>query len=176
VDYRALIPFLEDGPLALVESTPDGSLVQGAMMTVFDAPRELVFETIASPEHYPDFVPHVATVTVTSTDAGGRFLDWVYSTPILKVRFGGRFRAWAPSRTHLVATGGDIKAGAWGWELKPLPPGRTLGVYYDSASLRDAGFILRKLIDSDRSFEHGLSVALGISMVRAVKGRMPAGR
>jgi hypothetical protein len=130
-----------------------------------------VYDVVASPERWADFLPHTSELKVAPAPGGARRLDWTLKTAILTVRFSALMHAWPLARTHLVATGGDIKVGAWGWELRELAADRTFAVYYDSSDLHDAGFLFRKLLASDPSFAHALNVALMLSMTMAVKSR-----
>ncbi|HEV8321998.1 MAG TPA: SRPBCC family protein [Myxococcota bacterium] len=172
IDAAAVTPFLKGGELALIESNPDGSLMQGSMIAVINKSIADTYAVVGTPEKYSEFVPHVTESKLVKTEGDSKFIAWRVTSPVGDVKFENKFRGWPAKRTHLVATGGDIKVGAWGWELRELTPTSTFAVYYNYADLRGGGFVLRKMIETDPSFEHGLNVANSLTMMLAVKKRV----
>jgi ribosome-associated toxin RatA of RatAB toxin-antitoxin module len=171
IDVPAILPYLKNAEMALLESNPDGSLMQGSMIAVIDKPQAEVYSVVAAVERYSEFVPHVTESKLTKVEGDSKYLSWRVKSPVGDVKFENKFKGWPSKRTHLVSTGGDIKVGAWGWELRELTPTSTFAVYYNYVDLRGAGFVLRKMIEMDPSFEHGLNVANSLTMMLAAKRR-----
>jgi hypothetical protein len=66
---------------------------------------------------------------------------------------------------------GDIKTGAWRWELIPLSETRTVLVYTLYTDIRESSWVLKMALKSDPSMEHGINIATGLVTISAIKRR-----
>jgi ribosome-associated toxin RatA of RatAB toxin-antitoxin module len=169
------------GELALIESRPDGTLRQITIYTVVDAPVDKVEYVVAHPKEYPDFVPNVVKSDIVgSTGEGGLFYEWELDVPLVnlkgtsKVSFEPAPRTGAAPSVHIETVRGDVPNGTWEWQFLPASGGRTLLAYHGYADVRHSSWFLKKLIQHNKTIEHGALLASGIVFVKAVKLRAEA--
>src|SRR3990172_11783478 len=63
-EFEAAMPLLGRGSVALGESDERGWLRQVAIASIYDAPRALVFRTMADVARYPDFLQNFSEIDV----------------------------------------------------------------------------------------------------------------
>src|SRR5262249_19585882 len=124
------------------------------------------------------FVPNVVGSRLAGTTAaGGLFYDWELEVPLVNLKGINRMSFSAPPvpgaarSIEIEGVSGDIRAGLWRWDFLPASRGRTLLAYHGYADLAHASWFLRKLIQHNRTLEHGAFLAAGIVFVKAVKLR-----
>ena len=175
--------FAERGELVLIESNRGGTLKQITLMTVVRAPRQIVWDVLSATERYPDFVPNVVrSKTIVQRDHE-RVVSWELEVPLINVEGKNRYRFSPPQAMDVDAVSGDLKTGAWRWELYPLGDDATLAVEYAYSDIRNLNRIIRWMIRGNMTLEHGLVLSAATVFIKALKqraesiaGRGPAGR
>jgi len=167
-DPDSLIPFLKKGELSLVQSKPDGTLEQVASMVLIDAPLKKVFDTITDYATYKSFLPNVVKSDIVYKDADHTDVSMEVDVPIKNIHYTLRYRTNGKSVIEIELVKGDIKTGAYRWDLIDTDDG-TLVIYTTVTDLSETSWIMKKLISSQPTIEHAANVATGILTVKAVK-------
>lgn len=165
---RKLIAF---GPLAIIESNTDGTLKQCVLLADVAASKEQLAKIIHQPGRYPEFLPNIAEQKVV--DAGGGKLKLAYEldVPLANLEGESLMEIEASGDVEVVATGGDITRGRWRWELTALGPDRSMPIHYAYSDVRETSFFVRKLIEKQPLFEHGIVVAASTVAIMGMKAR-----
>jgi len=167
-DPDSLIPLLRKGELSLVQSRPDGSLEQVASIVLIDAPLKKVFDTITDYAAYKNFLPNVVRSEIIYKDADHTDVSFEIDVPIKNIHYTLRYRTNGKCVIEIELVKGDIKTGAYRWDLFDTDDG-TVVIYTTVTDVSETSWIMKKLIDSQPTIEHAANVAAGILTVKAVK-------
>src|SRR5215831_11941273 len=176
-------PLAGRGELALIESKPDGRLRQITIYTLINAPPEKCDYVIAHPKEYPWFVPNVVKSELAGEIDGGKkglFYSWELDVPLVNLKGMSRMTfsdpptAGAGRRIHVETIAGDVPDGTWDWDFLPASGGKTILVYHGYADVRKSSWFLKKMIEHNKTLEHGAVLASGIVFVKSVKLRAEA--
>lgn len=167
---NALVPLLERGELALVESGPGGRSKQIAIMTVIAAPPEPVYDAILKVEAYPEFLRNMKSTRVTQRTASVVGYEWVLDLPVFDLAGHRAMRGQRPRLVEVRGTRGHFRSSQDRWELFAVDGGRrTLAVLYRAVEFRDAGVVLRTLTELEPSMANALNLAMGFVQVRSLR-------
>ena len=171
------------GELALIESKPDGTLRQVTIYTLVNAPPEKCEYVVSHPKEYPDFVPNVVKSDLAGQIDGGKgglFYSWELDVPLVNLKgisrmtFGAPPAAGAGRRVHVETIAGAVPNGTWDWDFLPAQGGKTIMGYHGYADIRRSSWFLKKIIEHNKTIEHGAFLASGIVFVKSVKLRAEA--
>lgn len=180
-ELEAIAPLLRTGTVSLVEYANDGELPAVVIATEVDAPAAEVARVIGDPRHYPDFMPALDEVTVTTDEAGQLSYTWAWQTSIFQLRGDNVMQQFAPPPEHpevgwrfvVRSTGGDLGAGRTVWRV--LPRGdRALLMTSSRMDFRDANYIARQLASASSSMNRTVNIAINFAMI--LRTRMEAER
>ncbi len=172
-DASTMAPMLDQGELIWVNSQKDGQFKQASIMSIVNATVKKTWDAVTDYDHYNEFMPNAKKIVVLSREGNDAILsytidlpgpDFVYTlrhhhTPFTKVDI------WPENDK------GDIKTGAWRWQLFPLGENRTVLVYTLYTDIRESSWILNIALKSDPSMEHGINIATGLVTINAIKRR-----
>src|SRR5215471_13764561 len=176
-------PLAGRGELALIESKADGRLRQITIYTLVNAPPDKCDYVIAHPKEYPWFVPNVVKSELAGEIDGGKkglFYSWELDVPLVNLKgisrmtYGDPPVASAGRRFHVETIAGDVPDGTWDWDFLPAPGGKTIIAYHGYADIRRSSWFLKKIIEHNKTIEHGAFLASGIVFVKSVKLRAEA--
>ncbi|HUU02762.1 MAG TPA: SRPBCC family protein [Myxococcota bacterium] len=174
IDLGTLGPLLEKGELSLVESYRSGRLRQVTVMGLIKASPDKVWDVLTDYNHYTQFFPNLANLEIVRRSGNDAVLAYELEVPGSNIEYT-LVHHHVPRRRidiRLADDEGDIQTGAWRWELIPSAAGkRTIVVYTLYTDVRESSWIIRQVLKSSPSLEHGLNVATGLVTVRAVKKR-----
>jgi ribosome-associated toxin RatA of RatAB toxin-antitoxin module len=162
-----LLPF---GTVALIESNDDGSLRQVVLFADVAAPQDRVHQVITTPERYPEFLPNLVEQKVKHLSDRKLELEYEIDVPLANLEGTTVMEIEEGGGVEVVATGGDITRGRWRWELAPRN-GHTVPVHYAYSDVRETSFVVRKLIEQQPMFEHGIVVAASTVAILGIKAR-----
>ncbi len=171
LDLSKLKDLLAHGQLALVESYPDGTLMQTAILGVVNAPKAKIAAIVQDPAKYPEFIPNFAEQIVTPKGDHQLHMAWELEVPITNLEGTSLMTIEPDGSVDVVATGGDIKRGRWRWEFSPFGEGRTIPVHYAYSDVRESSWVTKKLVQKEPLFEHGIVMASGTVALAAMKAR-----
>lgn len=166
-----LRPFAERGELALIESNKDGTLRQLALVTVVRAPMDAMYRAISTTEEYTQFVPNVVKSDTVKQVGETRWVAWELEVPLFNLTGTNAYTFHAPDAMDVETSSGDVRTGAWRWELFPLSENSTLAVEYAYSDVRDVNFVMRKLIAKNRTVEHGAVLSAATVFMKSAKAR-----
>jgi ribosome-associated toxin RatA of RatAB toxin-antitoxin module len=170
-DLASLKKLLEHGQLALIQSNDDGSLRQVALLTVVDAPKAKLASVVCDPAKYPQFIPNLAKQTVTEEAKGKLKLEYELEVPMVNLDGVSQMTIEADGSVDVVAIGGDIKRGRWRWEFNSIGDQVTVPVHYAYSDVSETSWFVKKLIEKQPLFEHGIVVAASTVALTAMKAR-----
>lgn len=172
---RAVMRLAQRGEVALVQSRPDGTLAQVAVMARYDQPPAAAWAVASDPARYPEFMPTVERIEILERTAERIRYVHVFKVPLIELSVLSEMRLLPRHRLAMRITGGDLKRGTYAWEFLPADGGRqTLALFYANTDIREQSWFLEKLVEREPYFEHGLNVGLGLVSTRAVGRRTAA--
>ncbi len=166
-----LQPLLKHGQIALIESYPDGALKQVALFTEVHAPRAKMAQIVQDPAKYPEFIHTFARHDVTKTPDGRLRLDWEIEVPMQNVEGISMMSIEADGSVDVQATEGDLKRGRWRWEFIALGENLTIPIHYAYSDVREASWVIKRIVDKQPLYEHGIVIASGTIAMTAMKAR-----
>jgi ribosome-associated toxin RatA of RatAB toxin-antitoxin module len=170
-DLQQMRRLLEYGQLALIESNDDGSLRQVALLTMVDAPKQKLASVVYEPAKYPEFIPNLAKQKVTEESKNHLKLEYELEVPMVNLEGTSKMTIEDDGSVDVVAVDGDIKRGRWRWEFNALSETTTVPVHYAYSDVSETSWFVKKLIEKQPLFEHGIVVAASTVAVRAMKAR-----
>ncbi len=119
-------------------------------------------------ERYPEFVDRVARVAVRERGEEELLFDAELEMPFQNLEYTLRYVFAADGRVDVFGEAGVLEGGRWCWQVLPSDDG-ALVVYTSEGEIGDgAGFVLRKILDSDPDLQPGLAFAQGLRFLRAI--------
>jgi ribosome-associated toxin RatA of RatAB toxin-antitoxin module len=165
---KALLQF---GQLALIESNDDGSLRQVALLAAVGASKQTLASVVHQPAKYPEFIPNLAKQRVTEESKNHLKLEYEVEVPMVNLEGVSRMTIEDDGSVDVIAVDGDIKRGRWRWELYALGDKMTVPIHYAYSDVSETSWFVKKLIEKQPLFEHGIVVAASTVAVRAMKAR-----
>jgi ribosome-associated toxin RatA of RatAB toxin-antitoxin module len=173
LDVRAMAPMLEQGELIWVNSQKDGKFKQASIMAVVNAGVKKTWDTVTDYDHYNEFMPNAKKIVVLSREGNDAVLSYTIDLPGPDFEYTLRHHHTPYTKVDIRPENdkGDIKTGAWRWELIPLTDNRTVLVYTLYTDIRESSWVLKMALKSDPSMEHGINIATGLVTISAIKRR-----
>lgn len=174
VDFTPLVPLMEKGELSLVESYRSGRLRQVTVVSLIKATPDKVWRVLTDYEHYVDFMPNLDEIEIVKRQGADVVIEYELEVPGPNMDYTLIHRHAPKTRIDITLADdeGDIQTGAWRWELIPHQNGsQTILVYSLYTDVRESSWVLRQIMKSQPSLEHGLNVATGLVTIRAIKKR-----
>lgn len=171
LDMRALDPLLDRGYVTLVESFPDGRLRQASIITYANAELHKVFGVANDPGRYHEFMSSILRSPVLKKGGPTTVYELEVEVPMINLTFASRAVQTGPFSIRTRSIGGDLEDARFGWDMQEAGANRTLVLHYLNTDARQASWLLRRMIHREPYFEHGLNVAIGLVMARAIRGR-----
>ena len=169
---KSLRRLLKRGVVGLVRSKRDGRLAQAVMLQDVGRAPEAVHAVARDPRDYPEFIPSIASVSITQREGNKlRYLSEI-KMPLIDLEVLTELKEMSGLRLAFKIVSGDLKSGRYAYEFLPMANGnRTLMVFYTNTDIRDQSWFLKKLIEKEPYYQHGLNLGLGFVNVRAVAKR-----
>jgi len=173
-ELETAMPLLRRGTLAIIESDARGWLRQVAIASIDDAPRDLVFRTIADAARYPEFMRTFSEIDIRQSQ--GRLLayDWTWRGVLFDFRGSNMMTLTPPSRIDVRTTSGDLGEGRFLVDLHELPGGKTLTVSTMFTDPRRGNWLARTLVARNPSTLHGMNLSVGMVFAYGMKARVEA--
>lgn len=164
-----LVPLLERGEAALIESKPNGHLRQVALFALVNASPKQVMAVVADAANYPKFISHIDYAEVIQRAGKVSKVKWQLKTPVVTVGGVHKVVDARPGHLRYRVLSGDLKTGVWRWEAVPVSGGRrSVAVLYTYADLRDSHWVLEKLIALKPDLEHAAVIAGNLVQLKGV--------
>jgi hypothetical protein len=158
---------LERGRVAVIRSTPEGRLADVSILDTVYAAVTKVEQAILDARDYAKFVDGVKK----SYDTGGTGafeLEQDLSIFTWTTRFALHA---AGAAVDVAGLQGDLRSAHYRWDLSVQKPKETLVVYRAAQNLMAASpLLLGPLFREQPTFEHGLSVSIGLLYVAGIRG------
>lgn len=172
-DIRLLRPLLETGVVSLVEFAYGDQIPAIVIACEIGAPADVVASVVGEPAHYPEFMPALDAVDVTSAEGDAQSYDWSWHTSIFTLHGQNTMVRYDPPadqaergyRFVVRSEGGDLGTGRTVWRILPRGPGRSLVMTSSRMDLRDANYIARQLAAASSTMNRSIHVALAFSMM-----------
>jgi ribosome-associated toxin RatA of RatAB toxin-antitoxin module len=168
---EGLVPLLDIGTLALIESHPGGELRQVAVLTTVEAPRDRLAGVVGQPGAYPEFMTSLKRMEVERTQDHELALNWKISVPMASMSGRSKMVFRPDGSIDAWTVGGDVKDGRWRWEFHALDEERSVPVHYVYSDLRESSFFTRIVLNAEPMLEHGIVGASGTVAVTGMKAR-----
>jgi hypothetical protein len=175
---RALLaPYLERGPVGLVELSQGDVLPAVSVAAYVEAPADLAARVIGTPAEYPKFMRTLDHVEVLSKTASQTAYKWTWQTGVLFLEGENRMTALAPPkdkpqlghRISVKSERGQLGEGRLMWRVIPVSPQRSMVSLSMRVDMRDANFVMRQLDAAARSVNRSVNIALCYVMLLGAK-------
>ncbi len=164
----ALGPLFKRGTVILVERSANGAFRNALVAQTVDAPVAVVTKLLAAPDQWPSAVPVVSELEVTSRKNGAPHdVRIEMNLSIFSVDGAARITKTFKGVT-LQGTGGSFSKTRMQFTATPLPDGRTVLQSVGRADMTHASFLLRRLVQREPTFAHGLNSAAQLLFVRGL--------
>ena len=177
LDLEAMAALIGDNELALVEPYPDGTFKQATVMTVVNAPRDIVWGVVTDYENFAQFLPAIERARIAHVQGNETVIAYRLNVPGPNISYTVRYTHNYPDSIdiRLEDDKGAIRTGGWRFELYPFDDGKkTFLVYYLITDVREASWIIRYILKNHPVLEHGINMATGLVTVRPMKMRAEA--
>ncbi len=169
---QAMVPLLQRGEVSLVESWSNGRLRQVCVVGLVNAPPSVIWAVLTDYDNYKSIFKSLAELEVVKREGDDIVLAYELEVPGSNLEYHLRHHHVAPSHIDITLDDdeGDLQTGAWRWDLVPNAEGlKTILVYTLYTDVRETSWILRQVLKTSPSLEHGLNVATGLLTVQEVK-------
>jgi coenzyme Q-binding protein COQ10 len=163
-------PYLERGPLVLVEQDGAGKFSQATALVLVDAPVDKVWETLTTFNKYTEFMPKVTTSeTLRKTDAEVD-VRFVIDVPGPDEDYVVRYAV--DEKKHELKGNwlkGDLKGSRWVIRAEPTADGKTLLSH--AATVKNFSSFAQSIEDEQQTITIGVNVSTVLAATKAVKRR-----
>jgi coenzyme Q-binding protein COQ10 len=163
-------PYLDRGPLVLVEHDGAGKFAQATAIVLVDAPVERVWETLVGFDKYKEFMPKVTTSEVVRKADAEMDVRFVIDVPGPDEDYTVRY-AIDEKKHELRGTWlkGDLKGSKWTIRVEPTPDGKTLLSH--AAAVRNFSSFAQSIEDEQQTITIGVNVSSVLAATKGVKRR-----
>lgn len=172
-DAAAMAPMLEQGEIIWVNSQKDGRFRQASIITIVNANTRKTWDAVTDYDHYNEILPRTNKTVVLSRQGNDAVLSYTIDLPGPDFVYTLRHHATPYTRVDIWPENdkGDIKTGAWRWEIFPAGNNRTILVYTLYTDIRESSWVLKMALKADPAMDHGINIATGLVTVNAIKRR-----
>lgn len=172
-----LAPYLERGPVGLVELATGDVLPAVSIAVYVEAPADLAAKVIGTPGEYPKFMKTLDHVEVLSQSGSQTAYKWTWQTGMLFLEGENRMTALAPPkgkpelghRISVKSERGQLGEGRLMWRVVPVSAQRSLVSLSMRVDMRDANFVMRQLDAAAKSVNRSVNIALCYVMLLGAK-------
>lgn len=172
-EIALLQPLLDTGVVSLVEFAYGDQIPAIVIACEIEAPADVVASVVGEPAHYPEFMPALDSVEVTSAEGSSQSYDWSWHTSIFTLHGQNTMVRYEPPadqpargyRFVVRSEGGDLGTGRTVWRVIPQGASRSLVMTSSRMDLRDANYIARQLAAASSTMNRSIHVALAFSMM-----------
>jgi hypothetical protein len=169
LDFKAVAPLLARGDLVQLDMTGD-RLNQIGVIGLIHKKRELVHEVMLDTDAFGSALLPGSAATVVSKEGPVTTFDWDIDLPLVGVSGRMRMRDADPL-VAVDAVGGALAGGRWNFQTQALGKNATLVTSWARFDVRNSTWFVRRLVDADPYFVHGVSAASEIMLTRALRSR-----
>jgi ribosome-associated toxin RatA of RatAB toxin-antitoxin module len=183
-DRALLSPYLDRGPVALVEFAEDTELPALLAAARVHAPAERVLEIVRDVKAYPSFMPALDDVRVHSRKGKTTAYQWTWRTAVFTLTGhnvmteypapGGR--SGRPHAVGVQSVRGDLGAGRFMWQIFPEGPDRCLVVLASRIDMRQANWVAEQLSAGGNGVNRTINLSLVFLMLLSTQGEAEKGR
>ncbi|MCB9600626.1 MAG: SRPBCC family protein [Sandaracinus sp.] len=176
-DLEALAPELDRGPVLHAIFRPDNrEIPEIAFATRVNAPAARVAEIVASPQHYPEFMPALDEIAVESRQGTQIAYRWKWQIALFTLTGRNTMTVFPgnPTRGYRVevrSTGGDMGRGRISFRITPDGPERCTLVVAMRLDMRDANYLAEQLSSGGITVQRSINVVMASVMALGTKTR-----
>lgn len=170
----SLTPYLQRGPMALVEQTKDGKFQQATAIVLVNAAPDRVYEALLDHSKFKNFMPKVLESEIEKSNAKSFDVRFVIDVPGPDTDYTIRYVRDDAKRT-LKGTWakGDLKDSKWEWRVEPTGDG-SKALLFHQLQVKNFSSVLTSLEDERQTMTVGVNVSSAIAATTAVKNHVEA--
>ena len=170
VDISALSRLLRRGDLVMMDLEGE-TLHQVTVLGRSGARTEPLRRVMTDPEEFGTSLVHGSRATVTERNGNRTRFKWKIPLPLVGV--GGEMML-RTSRGVVSVDGisGSFSEGRWRFDTHRFPGGEAGVIGWAKFDPADSAKLVRRLIDDDATFSHGLATAMQVMVVRSLRSRV----
>ncbi len=177
MDIPMMAKLCSRGEVALVEAHEDGSARQVVLFQVFNAPPEMVWDTVMNVERYPEMLKTIISTKIIRRGKNQFAFTWEMDLPFFNLSGTRMQRGKRPRLVEVRGVSGHLKGTSERWELFPLEGGKkTLAAFYRALDVETGGLLLKTMVDLEPSMELGANLSTSFVHLRRLKRFIEKGR
>ncbi len=180
-ELELLGPYLDRGPVLMALFRDDQQEAPPVVLaTRVEAPAARVAEVIANPTQYPQFMPALDSIVVSSRSGAQIAYDWTWRVALFTLRGSNVMTVYPGNprrgfRIEVRATGGDFGRGRLSWRVIPDGPERSVLVLTSRVDMRDANYLADQLAGGGMAVFRSINIALSTVMVLGTRRQAEGG-
>jgi hypothetical protein len=173
LEILLLAPYLEKGPVGLVEFADDDrdELPAVNLASIVNASVPDIVDVITHPSAYPKFMKTIDDVEVVDTQGSTSVYDWSWRLSVFQLRGRNTMTVYAPPaggsntgyRVTIDSNYGDLGQGRVLMKVIPLAPSKSLLVVSVRLDMRKANYLVRELAVASTSINRSANILLSCS-------------
>lgn len=170
VDFERLAPILGRGDLVLMDmrgDTLDQVTVLGRTGELLGPTREVMVD----PEEFGRSLMHGSRARVVERSESGTTFDWGIPLPLINVS-GRMVLREEGSIVAVDGVSGSLSDGQWRFDTHVYASGETALYGWTRFDPADSARLIRRLIEGNTYFSHGLVAGTQVMVVRSVRARI----
>lgn len=179
LEVLLLSPYLEQGPVALIEfaNSKKDQLPAINLASIIHAPASAVMKTIAHPQTYPKFMSTIDHVNIVERFGSTTVYDWSWKLSLFKLRGRNSLTLYKPRspsskkgyRVTMKSTSGDLGKGRVSMRILPMSASKSLLVISVRLDMRSANYVVRQMAKASRSINRSVNILMSCSTLFALR-------
>lgn len=173
LELMVLAPYLETGPVALVEFADNSrnELPAINLATYVDAPADRIVDLISHPNDYPKFMKTIDTVKMVGKQGATLIYDWSWKLSLFRLRGRNAMTVYRPPvgrekkgyRVTIDSNNGDLGQGRVLMRIVPVAKTRSLLAISARLDMRKANYVVREMAVASNSINRSANILISCS-------------
>ncbi len=173
LELMVLAPYLETGPVALVEfaNNKRNELPAINLATYVNAPANEIVDLISRPSNYPKFMKTIDAVKMVGKQGATQIYDWSWKLSLFRLRGRNAMTVYPPPagrakkgfRITIDSKKGDLGQGRVSMRVVPVAKTRSLLVVSVRLDMRKANYVVREMAVASNSINRSANILISCS-------------
>ncbi|MBN1656187.1 MAG: SRPBCC family protein [Deltaproteobacteria bacterium] len=179
LELMVLAPYLEKGPVALVEFADNSKNELPAinLATYVNASSAKIVELISDPRAYPEFMKTIDSVKLVSKHGATLVYDWSWKLSLFRLRGRNTMTLYTPPanrpnigyRITIDSNAGDLGQGRVSMRIVPVAPNKSLLAISVRLDMRKANYVVREMAVASNSINRSANILLSCSTLLSLQ-------
>jgi hypothetical protein len=173
LELMVLAPYLETGPVALVEFADNSrnELPAINLATYVNAPADKIVDLVSHPSDYPKFMKTIDAVKMVGKQGATLIYDWSWKLSLFRLRGRNAMTVYPPPagrskmgyRITIDSNNGDLGQGRVSMRVVPVARAKSLLVVSVRLDMRKANYVVREMAVASNSINRSANILISCS-------------